>query len=136
MNLPNTIKLATMGFKPYDIKRFSESQISDDEIIKLAENGYSVKDVDELIASAQDKTEPVQPEATVPTEQEPAGAQDPQGDGASVDYKEKFEAQAKEMDELKKTVDSLRAQLTHKNLGPATQETPRQKFQEALKGLY
>lgn len=136
MNLPNTIKLATMGFKPQDIKKFNESQISDDEIIKLAENGYSVKDVDELIASAQKEAETVQPEATAPTDQEPDSAPDPQGDPASIDYKEKFEAQEEELKKLKQTISTLQNQLTHKNLGSASQETPRQKFQEALKGLY
>ena len=136
MNLPNTIKLATMGFKPMDIKKFNESQISDEEIIKLAENGYSVKDVDELIASAQKESETVQPEQTAPPEQEPASAPDPQGDPASIDYKEKFEAQEEELKKLKQTISTLQNQLTHKNLGPVSQETPRQKFQEALKGLY
>ena len=136
MNLTNTIKLATMGYKPADIKRFNESKVSDEEIIKLAENGYSVKDVDELIASAQKEAETVQPGATDPTEHEPAGAQDPQSDPASVDYKEKFEALSKEMEESKKQIDSLRAQLTHKNLGPAEVKSPEDSFKEALMSLY
>ena len=136
MNLPNTIKLATMGFKPQDIKKFNESQISDDEIIKLAENGYSVKDVDELITSAGKESETVQPETTAPPEQEPASAPDPQGDEASIDYKEKFETTQKKMEEMEKTISALRDQITHKNLGSVNTETPRQQFQKALMGLY
>ena len=56
--------------------------------------------------------------------------------GFAFDYKEKFEAQEEELKKLKQTISTLQNQLTHKNLGSVSQETPRQKFQEALKGLY
>ena len=136
MNIANTIKLATMGFKPADIKRFNGSSISDDQIIKLAESGYSAKDVDELIALTQEQPESVQPEKTAPTEQEPASAPAPEGDPAGDDYKEKFETQSKELEEKQKTIESLRAQLTHKDLGKAEVEKPEESFKKALMSIY
>ena len=136
MKLTESIKLATMGFKPADIKRFGESEISTDEIIKLAESGYTVKEVNELITLTKEQNSVVQPETTVPTH-EPESAPAPEGDHAAIDYKEQFETKSKELEEMKKQISGLQAELIHKDLsGGAQVPTPRQQFQEALKGLY
>ena len=136
MKLTDTIKLATMGYKPADIKRLSESDIPDDQIIKLAESGYSVKDVDELISLTQEQNRVVQPEPTAPTEPEPASAPDPKGEPAAIDYKELFEKQSKELEETKQKLSGLQQDLTHRNLGGAPQERPESQFKKSLMAIY
>ena len=136
MKLTDTIKLATMGYKPADIKRLSESDIPDEQIIKLAENGYSVKDVDELISLTQEQNRVAQPEPTAPTEPEPASAPDPKGEPAAIDYKEQFEKQSKELEEMRQKLSGLQSEITHKNLGGAPAEKPEMQFKKTLMNIY
>ena len=55
MEFTNMIKLGALGFKPDDIRKIKDSGIKSDEIIELAKNGYTPKDVDELIKLANDE---------------------------------------------------------------------------------
>ena len=61
MKIADMIKLGVKGFKPSDIKTINESGIDTESIINLAENGYSVTDVSELISLAQTSAESLQP---------------------------------------------------------------------------
>ena len=131
MELINAIKLGTMGFKPNEIKQFSESGIDSDTVIELAKNGYKAEDVNELIKLAS--TEP-KPE---PAKTEPAKTPDDAGTpaGETKDQPD-IDKLRKELEEEKAKVITLQKQNAQKNLGPDKTETPRQSFQNALRDLY
>lgn len=135
MELVNLLKLGTMGFKPADIKKINEAGINTDQIIDLAKNGYSTADVNELITLTQDQVDSTQPAEDVKPK-EPEGANNNPGDNASEDYKKELEQKTKELDELKKTVSDLQNKIVSRNVGGGNQVSNREKFQEALKGLY
>ena len=134
MELTKILKLGTMGFKPDDIKKIKASGIETDEIIKLAENGYSVKDVDELITLTQEETESLQPG----NEADKIEPELPEDEGArgEPDYKEDLEKSRKENEDLKATVKKLQEQNAHRNLGPVETESHEDKFKKALATLY
>ena len=136
MNLAEMIKLGVKGFKPADIRKINESGIPTDQIIDLAKNGYSTADVNELIALAGEG-EKVQPGNE--EKQEPSGpVVTSQGNEGELqdDYKEKYEAQAAELEKLKKSLKEVQDQFASQNLGPADPEEPRKQVQEIFKNIY
>lgn len=137
MGLADLIKLGGYGYKLSEIKDLTQKGIETSEVLRLAENGYSAADVSELITLAG-TGEKVQPGNNGQSDQ--SGPTDPQENkGAAVEseYKAQIEAQAKEIEELKKKQAEIQMQNSSRNLaGAADLKTPREQFQEALRGLY
>lgn len=133
MELLDTVKLGTMGFKPEDIKRIKSSGIETNQIIELAKNGYSAKDVDELIALTQENAGGVQPGNNEEHEPEPQGI-----DGANdkIDYKEELAKRDQELKDLKDKIEKIREDNIHKDYGANGPTDPRQAVREALLHLY
>lgn len=131
----NTLKLAMKGFKPADIRRINEAGIDHESIIAMSEQGYTVKDVDELIKLAseepgttaggdvQDNKEPEKPGETKP---EPD----------VVNYKEENEKLKKELAESQETLKRIQDQNASKDLGGGQTEDPNKAVQAAFMGLY
>ena len=130
MELLNAIKLGAMGFKPADIKQFSESGLDSEQVIELAKAGYKAEDVSELIklASTEPKPEPPTPPATLPDD---AGKE-----AGEPKAQEDIDKLKEELNEVKTKYINLQRQNAQKNLGPDKTETPRQSFQNALRSLY
>ena len=135
MKIAEMIKLGVKGFKPSDIKQINESGIATDEIISLAENGYSASDVNELITLARESG------AVQPGNDEPKAAQEPaqlsghEGEQAAYDNEE-LKAKDAEIEKLKKTLEAVQNQNSSRNLGPAEQKDPREGIREIFKGIY
>ena len=131
MELAKTIKLATLG-----IKKVSESGINSDDLIKLAENGYSVADVDELITLTQQEPEKTTPENnpdsnTVPDESTVKTSED-----ASIKYKEELDASAAKIKELESKIKAIQNENAGKSLNSTPAKTPREQVQEIFKQIY
>lgn len=135
MKIAEMIKLGVHGFKPSDIKQINGSGIATDEIISLAENGYSVSDVNELITLAQESG------AVQPGNDEPKAAQEPAqlsgNEGEKAVYNnEEIKAKDAEIEKLKATLALVQNQNSTRNLGPTEPKDPRKEIQEIFKGIY
>lgn len=135
MKIADMIKLGVKGFKPADIRQINDSGIDTDSIINLAQNGYSAKDVNELITLAKE-SESLQPGNDEPDTQGLAGAQDDKGEPAGDDYKQKAESQEQEIQKLKEQLKAAQSQNAQKNLGSAEPVTPREEVKEAFRQIY
>lgn len=137
MKLTDTIKLATKGFKPADIRRFDENGLDSETILALSGAGYSVNDVDELITMASEgqKTEEPkkEPDSKMPdNELGHSGAETPD----DVDYKAKFEEVQKKLEETNNMVKKLQDLNASKNLQNEPAKSPREMVDDALRNLY
>ena len=134
MKLTDMIKLGMKGFKPSDIKQINESGIPTDEVIKLAENGYSVSEVNELISMA-DKEPEVQPGNS---EQNEASGPVPESSGTEGAKPSEDIVQEKEseIENLKKQLQAAQLQNTQRNLGPADPQSAEDQVKEIFKQLY
>lgn len=131
----NTLKLAMKGFKPADIRRINEAGIDHESIIAMSEQGYTVKDVDELIKLASEEPgttaggngqENDEPEKPAETKPEPD----------TVNYKEENEKLKKELAESQETLKRIQNQNASKDLGGGQTEDPNKAVQAAFMGLY
>ena len=134
MKLTDMIKMGMKGFKPSDIKQINESGIPTEEVIKLAENGYSVSEVNELISMA-DKEPEVQPgnseqNNTSGPVQESSGTE---GEKTSEDIVQEKES---EIEKLKQQLAMAQQANTQRNLGPADPQNAEDKVKEIFKQLY
>ena len=137
MEILNAIKLGTMGYKPEEIKRIKESGIETKEIIKLAENGYTAADVDELIKLTKDEADVLQPgneEKNVPDKT-------PGSDGADSDFNninnEEMQAKDKEIEDLKKQVANLQEAFSRRDRsGEMNMTSNRDQVREIFKTIY
>lgn len=134
MKLTDMIKMGMKGFKPSDIKQINESGIPTEEVIKLAENGYSVSEVNELISMADEEPE-VQPGNS---EQNNASglvleSSGTEGEKTSEDIVQEKES---EIENLKKQLQAAQLQNTQRNLGPADPQSAEDKVKEIFKQLY
>lgn len=137
MNLATTIKLATKGFMPGDIKKISESGIDAETVIALAENGYSAKDVDELITFASTQTEETQPTDNPGSSDASTEQDDNKGDDAGDDYKQQLEDAQKHNKELEEQLKKIQQLNSQKDLGSGKSTVPGEdEFKEALRNLY
>lgn len=140
MEFTNMIRLGALGFKPDDIRKIKDSGIKSDEIIELAKNGYTPKDVDELIKLANDEGA-LQPEdgADEKTpESNPATAGDENAsDDKGTDPKDaEIEELKKKLEEDEKRIKEIQNKNASQNLGNAQPKTNRELVQEALRNLY
>lgn len=136
MKLAEMIKLGVKGFKPSDIKAINESGISTDEIINLAENGYSTADVNELIALAGSGEE-LQPGNNAPSEpQGPAVPAENNGEESKDDYIEKIREQDAKIVNLTKQLEAAQTQNSRRSLSQPNQITPRDQIREAFMQIY
>lgn len=136
MGLADYIKLGAHGFKPAEIKQFKESGIAMDEVIRLAENGYSVSDINELITLSTE-SEQVQPGHD--DAKETPGPEEQSGNEGEKqpDYKKEAETAQREAEELKKKLAEAQAKNSVRDLsGGFQQKTAREQVQEAFKTLY
>ena len=134
MKLTDMIKMGMKGFKPSDIKQINESGIPTEEVIKLAENGYSVSEVNELISMA-DKEPEVQPgnsEQNNPSGPVPKSS-GTEGEKTSEDIVQEKES---EIENLKKQLQAAQLQNTQRNLGPADPQNNEDKVKEIFKQIY
>lgn len=135
MELTNIIKLGALGFKPDDIRKIKSSGIDSDSIVELAKNGYTVKDVDELIAltkeDADTTADETKHEPTKPDDDSNAG-----GDDDKFDYKKELESRDAKIAEMEKQVSDLQNLLAGKKLADTPKDNAREKVQEAFKNLY
>lgn len=134
MKLTDMIKMGMKGFKPSDIKQINESGIPTEEVIKLAENGYSVSEVNELISMA-DKEPEVQPGNS---EKNKASGPVPESSGTKGEKTSEDIVQEKEseIENLKKQLQAAQLQNTQRNLGPADPQSAEDKVKEIFKQLY
>ncbi|MBO5956005.1 MAG: hypothetical protein J6Q39_00445 [Bacteroidales bacterium] len=140
MEFTNMIKLGALGFKPDDIRKIKDSGIKSDEIIELAKNGYTPKDVDELIKLANDEGG-LQPENGAdekPPESNPASAGDETAsDDKGTDPKDaEIEELKKKLEEDEKRIKDIQNKNASQNLGNAQPKSNRELVQEALRNLY
>lgn len=135
MKLTDMIKLGMKGFKPAEIKQLNSSGIASDEIIKLAENGYTLTEINELITLSGDEKE-VQPGNE--GEQETHGPEQTAGNEGEqhYDYIEKINSQEKEISELRKTLEAVQNKNASSNLGKEDPKDPRKELQEIFKSIY
>lgn len=136
MEILNAIKLGTMGYKPDEIKRIKESGIETKEIIKLAENGYTAADVDELIKLTTDEAAVLQP-----GDREPNVPDNAQGnDGAKGEFNinnEEMQAKDKEIEDLKKQVADLQEAFSRRDRSNEMNMTSnRDQVREIFKTIY
>lgn len=136
MELAKTIKLATLGFKPADIKKVSESGINSDDLIKLAESGYTVSDVDELITLTQKEPEQTPPENNPDPKTVPDAGTDDNAENASNKYKDELAASEKRINELESKIKAIQNENASKPLNSEPQKTPREQVQEIFKQIY
>ena len=137
MKIADMIKLGVKGFKPSDIKTINESGIDTESIINLAENGYSVTDVSELITLAQASAETLQPGNVGQADpQVPADHPGTEGAKQDDDYKEKFKAQEVELENLKKQLEAAQNRNSQLNLGGSEPKDNRTTVQEIFKNIY
>lgn len=135
MKLTDMIKLGIKGFKPSDIKQINESGMPTDEVIKLAESGYSVSEVNELISLA-DKEPEVQP-----GNDEQNNASGPvQGTALETKVTETGEdivqEKESEIEKLKQQLATAQAANTQRNLSPADPQSAEDQVKEIFKQLY
>ena len=134
MKLTDMIKLGIKGFKPSDIKQINESGMPTDEVIKLAESGYSVSEVNELISLA-DKEPEVQP-----GNEEQNNASGPVAESSGNEGEKTGEDIVQEKDseieKLKQQLATAQAANTQRNLGPADPQSAEDKVKEIFKQLY
>ena len=135
MKLTDMIKLGIKGFKPSDIKQINESGMPTDEVIKLAESGYSVSEVNELISLA-DKEPEVQPGNN--EQNEPSGpvADSSGNEGEEAKNDKKLQEQESEIEKLKQQLAMAQQANTQRNLGPADPQSAEDKVKEIFKQLY
>ena len=137
MGLADFIKLGSMGFKPSEIKGFKEQGIPTEQVVKLAENGYSVAEINELItlSGTDEQLQPGNGEQTPSAG--PQVTPDNEGAKAEQQYKEQLEEMQKAKDELEKKLAAAQQANSSRNLASAANmKTPREQVQEAFRGLY
>ena len=134
MKLTESLKLATKGFKPADIKQIEGAGINTDDIIKLAESGYSPADVNELITLAQDSSEDVQPKTKA--EEVPEASAGTGDQEAKDDLIKEIESKDEEIKNLKSTIAEIQNKNASQNLGSGETKSNRQRIQEAFSTLY
>lgn len=132
MKLTDMIKMGMKGFKPSDIKQINESGIPTEEVIKLAENGYSVSEVNELISMA-DKEPEVQPGNSEQNNASGPESSGTEGEKTSEDIVQEKES---EIENLKKQLQAAQLQNTQRNLGSADPQSAEDKVKEIFKQLY
>ena len=137
MTIAEMIKLGVKGFKPSEIRSINDAGIATNEIISLAENGYSVNDVNELITLAQE-SRVLQPGNDEPkAAQEPAQLSGSEGENEKTAYyNEEIKAKNAEIEKLKATLATVQNQNSTRNLGPTEPKDPRKEIQEIFKGIY
>lgn len=137
MGLADMIKLGGYGYKLSEIKELKEKGIDTGEVLRLAENGYSAADVSELITLAGNGESDTAGKQGADNASGPEHSPENEGAAAMSEYKEKIEAQAKEIEELKKKQAEIQQQNSTRNLaGAGNVKTAREQFQEALRTLY
>lgn len=139
MEFTNMIRLGALGFKPDDIRKIKDSGIKSDEIIELAKNGYTPKDVEELISLASDEdvlqSEDGADEKT--PESNPTSADEEASDDKSTDPKDaEIEELKKKLEEDEKRIKEIQNKNASQNLGNTQPKTNRELVQEALRNLY
>lgn len=139
MEFTNMIRLGALGFKPDDIRKIKDSGIKSDEIIELAKNGYTPKDVEELISLASDEgvlqSEDGADEKT--PESNPASADEEASDDKSTDPKDaEIEELKKKLEEDEKRIKEIQNKNASQNLGSTQPKSNRELVQEALRNLY
>lgn len=134
MKLTESLKLATKGFKPADIKQIEEAGINSDDIIKLAESGYSPADVNELITLAQGSSEDVQPKTKA--EEVPEASAGTGDHEAKDDLIKEIESKDEEIKNLQSKIAEIQNKNASKNLGGGEEKSNRQRIQEAFSTLY
>ena len=140
MEFTNMIRLGALGFKPDDIRKIKDSGIKSDEIIELAKNGYTPKDVEELISLASDEgvlqSEDGEDEKT--PESNPASADDKNvSDDKGTDPKDaEIEELKKKLEEDEKRIKDIQNKNASQNLGSTQPKSNRELVQEALRNLY
>ena len=140
MEFTNMIRLGALGFKPDDIRKIKDSGIKSDEIIELAKNGYTPKDVDELIQLANDEgvLQSENGEDEKPPESNPASADDKNvSDDKGTDPKDaEIEELKKKLEEDEKRIKDIQNKNASQNLGSNQPKSNRELVQEALRNLY
>lgn len=135
MDILKVIKLGTHGFKPADIKAINESGIDTDDVIKLAESGYSVNDVNELITlTKEENTESIRRDdvAVVPDNTDSIAREE-----SKVDYTKELAEKNAEIEKLTKQVSMLQnANANRDRSGQLNIKSPRESLQEAIANIY
>lgn len=140
MEFTNMIRLGALGFKPDDIRKIKDSGIKSDEIIELAKNGYTPKDVEELISLVSDEGV-LQSEDGAdekPPESNPTSADDKNAsDDKGTDPKDaEIEELKKKLEEDEKRIKDIQNKNASQNLGSTQPKSNRELVQEALRNLY
>lgn len=128
----DTLKLATLGYKPDKIKELSDSGIDSKTIIELSKNGYSAEDMSELLKLKPIETDKVQPDKTETI----IDKSSEEGEKDNFDYKKEIADRDKEIEELKKTVEKIQLDNAHHDSSDKSEPSPAEKTREALRNLY
>lgn len=136
MKFAEMIKLGMKGFKPSDIKQINEAGIPTDDVIKLAENGYSMTDVNELIALAGTQ-ESVQPGNSEENNQ--TGLSEVSQDtkvNAGEDTAELLKQKDQQLEEMKKTLEKIQNQNSQKQLAEVQKDDPQEELKNIFRSIY
>lgn len=134
MNIAEMIKLGMKGIKPSEIKELKESGMTAEDCIKLAENGYSVADMKELVSLAgDDKT--VQPGDE--DQKEPVGPQvNESGHEGDEGNEDKLKEKDAELEKLKTELAAAQEKNSRRNLGTEGEKDPREELKEIFRNIY
>ncbi|MBO5853298.1 MAG: hypothetical protein J6Q61_01015 [Bacteroidales bacterium] len=135
MGLIENVKVAMLGFKPDEIKTFAAAGVSTNEIIELSKNGYSAKDISDLIDISKDNGG-LQPGND--GNDNPSDASQGKNDGEKDDsnYDKELKDKETEIEKLKSDIEKLQKSNAQQNLGGSNEASNREKVQNIFRNLY
>ena len=135
MGLIENVKVAMLGFKPDEIKTFAAAGVSTNEIIELSKNGYSAKDISDLIDISKDNggLQPGNNGNDIPSD-----ASQGKNDGEKDDsnYDKELKDKETEIEKLKSDIEKLQKSNAQQNLGGSNDTSNREKVQNIFRNLY
>lgn len=134
MGLIENVKVAMLGFKPDEIKTFAAAGVSTNEIIELSKNGYSAKDIADLIDISKDIGE-LQP-GNDGNDNPSDASQGTDGEKDNSDYIKQLKDKETEIDKLKADIEKLQKSNAQHNLGYSNEPNNREKVQNIFRNLY
>lgn len=134
MGLIENVKVAMLGYKPDEIKTFAEAGVSTSEIIELSKNGYSAKDISDLIELSKDNGG-LQP-GNDGNDNPKDASQGNEGEKDNSNYDKELKDKEAEIEKLKSDIEKLQKSNAQQNLGGSNEISNREKVQNIFRNLY
>lgn len=134
MGLIENVKVAMLGYKPDEIKTFAAAGVSTNEIIELSKNGYSAKDISDLIELSKDNGG-LQP-GNDGNDNPKDASQGNDGEKDNPNYDKELQDKEMEIEKLKSDIEKLQKANAQQNLGGSNETSNREKVQNIFRNLY